>query len=518
MADSAAKPALLLNAASNWLGFAVQVIVVFFLSPVLVHGLGDERYGIWQLVESILAYLTLLDLGVAAAVVRFVAKFEETSDQDKVNRVFSTSICIFSLAGALAMLIALGVAILVPHCVQIPDGMLYEARWMLVLLGLNLGLGLPLNVFACVLEGLGRYPVKNAIRTGVLLTRVPMFLGIVWSGGGLVPLAWAITGCNLAEHVLMALVARRCLPGLRFSVKLADRTTLRSIWGYSLNALLAMLAGRVSFQTDAFVLGMFRAVEQITFFSIAARLVEYAKTAVRSLTAVLVPAFSSLEARGDEASIRGVLVESTRYVLWVIVPIEIGLLLLGKPFIALWMGERYAELSYPILVILAIPLVLAIAQSVASRVLYGTGRLRWFARAVMAEALCNLLLSLALVGPLGMEGVALGTSIPSLIFDFAILIYVCRMLDLGVFTYLRRAFVTPCLTGLVLTGAWLAVDAHAMPQTWSKLLAMAGLGTAGFFGCALLIEVGPERIIRRLRMVAGRVHVPEQGVTPDVQT
>src|SRR5438132_9906968 len=91
-ASAASRRALLVNAAASWLGFAAQVAVTFFLSPILIHGLGDRRYGIWALVDSVLAYLTLFDLGVAAAVVRYVARFEAARDRQELNRVFNTSL------------------------------------------------------------------------------------------------------------------------------------------------------------------------------------------------------------------------------------------------------------------------------------------------------------------------------------------------------------------------------------------------------------------------------------------
>ena len=42
-------PKIYRNAAANGLGFAAQLAVAFFLSPVLVHALGDARNGIWSL-------------------------------------------------------------------------------------------------------------------------------------------------------------------------------------------------------------------------------------------------------------------------------------------------------------------------------------------------------------------------------------------------------------------------------------------------------------------------------------
>ncbi len=489
---------LMRSVAANWVGFAAQIGAAFFISPVLVHGLGDRRYGIWSLVESVLAYLMLFDLGVAASVVRYVARFEATRDQDALNRVVSASVCIFAAAGTAILGVTLVVAFPAFPLLHVPEDLVTEGRWMLVLLGLNLAVGLPMSVFACVLDGLGRYPAKSAIRTTGIITRSAVFLLVIRSGGGLLPVAVTVTACSLLEHLAMALAAKRYLPGLHFSPRLVDRPTLRVIRSYSIDALLAMLAGRVSFQTDAIVINAFLLPQSITLFAIAGRLVEYAKDSLRVATMVLTPAVSALEARGDSEGIRGVLIDSTRYVLWLILPVQLGLLLLGRPFLHLWMGAEYAAGSYPTLVILALPLSLALSQSVPIRILYGTGRLRWFARAVIAEAAANLLLSVLLVGPYGIEGVALGTAVPNTLLNCAVGVYVCRALGVGVGSYLRRSFLAPCAAALLPAGVWLAAWAWAAPDTWLSLAATTAAGLAGYVVAAAAAELGPANVLRRL--------------------
>src|SRR5262249_44484319 len=151
-------------------------------------------------------------------------------------------------------------------------------------------------------------------------------------------------------------------------------------------------------------------------FAIGARLTDYVKSSMRAITTVLTPAVSTLEAQGDHAAIRRMLVNGSRYVLWTVLPIQAGLMLLGKPFLALWLDTpdtKYSLESYPVLVILAIPLALALSQSITGRILYGIGKLHWYARFAILEALANLLLSVVLVTPLGIEGVAWGTTIPN---------------------------------------------------------------------------------------------------------
>jgi O-antigen/teichoic acid export membrane protein len=489
------RSTLVVNAVVNWIGFAAQVLIALWLAPVLVHGLGDRRYGVWSLVESVLAYLLLFDMGVAASVVRYVARFEATCDLEALNRVFSISMCLFTAAGILVLACAAAAACLL----HFPADLEYEGRGLLLLLGLNLAVGLPLNVFPCILDGLGRYPAKTVVRTVSLLIRAALFLAVVHTGGGLVELGWVITGLNVAEHLALAALVRHYLPGLRFSFGLVDRTTFRAIRGYSLGAFLAMVAGRISFQTDALVINAFLAPQFITFFALAGKLVDYAKTSIRTATTVLTPAVSSLEARGDLAAIRAVLLHSTRCVMWIILPIQAGLMILGKPFLTLWLGSRgYADRIYPTLLILALPLSLALSQSVSGRILYGMGRLRWFAGLVMAEAVVNLLLSIWLVHPLGIEGVAWGTTLPHVVMNLVLAAHVCRLLGVRPGAYFRQAFLVPVAVASVPAGGWLLAAWWFDLTGWFALLGTGAAGLTVYVVLGVAAEVGPGVLLRHI--------------------
>jgi O-antigen/teichoic acid export membrane protein len=491
------------NATVSAAGYAAQLLVAFFLCPRLVHGLGDHRYGMWSLVESILAYLTLFDLGVAASVVRFVSRLVAKQDSEGVNRVFSTSVCIFGIAGGIALVIALGLAFVALPWLRVPPDLLVETRWMLVLLGINLALGLPLHVFAAVLDGLGRYPAKSALGTAVVFLRIPLFLGVLWCGGGLIELACTITALCLIEHLVLALAAWHYLPSLRFSFRWADRTTFRAIRGYSLDAFLAMLAGRISFQTDAVVIALLLSPQHITFFAVAARLVEYGKSFLCSAITVLTPAVSAFEARGETQAIHRILFDGTRWALWIVLPLQTGLLLLGKPFLVLWMGEHHAERSFPVLVILGLPLGLAISQAVSARVLYGIGRLRWLARAVMVEAAANLLLSVVLAGPHGIAGVALGTALPNVCMNLVLFGYICRTLGVRPGEYLRRSFAGPLLAASILCGFWMAGERLIQVDSWASFVGVGAVGSLLWLLAVLQGEVGWQ-VLRR-----GRAEVKE---------
>ncbi len=68
------------NIAANWIGFAVQVAVTFFLTPFVLHSLGSERYGVWMLIMSLTGYYGFFDLGFRASLTQHLARYMATDD------------------------------------------------------------------------------------------------------------------------------------------------------------------------------------------------------------------------------------------------------------------------------------------------------------------------------------------------------------------------------------------------------------------------------------------------------
>lgn len=491
---------LVIGAATNWAAFAATMAVSFFLAPYLIRTLGDARYGVWCVVEAILAYFTLFDLGIAACLVRFVARHHAVNERAELNRIVSCCLVIFSVAAGCVL--ALGGA-LVPLVAPDLDRKLGErgdvAPFMLLMLA-NLAVTLPLSVFPTILDGLQCFLAKSVVRLLLLAARVGGLVYAMETHPGLWSLAIVYTCVNLLEHAAMALLAFRFLPGLRFSRRLVDRPTLRQVRGYSIDAFLAMLAGRITVQTGAIVVGGFLTAAAAAHYAIAARLVDMAKNLLRSITTTLTPAVSEREARGDFDGVRRVLLDGTRCVLYLVLPVHLGLLFFGRPFLARWIGgESYAAWCFPAMAILSATLTIGVAQSVAARILYGLGKLTLFARLALVEAALNLVLCLTLVGPLGLVGVALAVAAPNVLFCLFAIGYACRVLEVSATRYLMQGWLKPlllaCLPGAIW---WLATPAAA---TWLTIGMGIGAGLLPYVAAAAALELGPhlKRLIKTLR-------------------
>ena len=499
VSSARANRSLVIGAITNWAAFAAGLCISFFLAPYLIRGLGDARYGVWCVVESILAYFTLFDLGIAACLVRYVARFHATEERAELNRLVSACLVIFTVAAVGVMVLGAAIVPFVGPGLERKLGEPGDVPAFMLLMLANLALTLPLSVFPTILDGLQRFGAKSAVRLVFLALRVVGIVYVMETQPGLFPLAIVYTIANLLEHSAMALLAFRLMPGLSISLKQIDRETLHRVKGYSIDAFLAMLAGRITVQTGAIVVGGFVSVAAAAHYALASRLVELAKNLLRSATTTLTPAVSEREAQGDLDGVRRLLLSGTRWVLYLVLPIHLGLMFFGAPFLARWVGGgQYAEWCFPTMAILSATLTIGVAQSVAARILYGMGTIRLFARLALVEAFLNLGLSLALVGPYGLEGVAIAVAVPNVLFCLFAIGFACRTLGVSSGCYLRSAWARPlaaaCVPAMVW---WLATPAEA---TWP------GIATG------LMIGLIPYGIAVGLAERFGAVRAPLRGL------
>src|SRR6266436_1016973 len=113
---------------SNWSYLSLNVLVAFWMTPFVVHHLGDSSYGIWALVLQLTGYLGVVDVGLRSALVRFVARFQALGDDEGLNRLLNSIITLYVCIVPVCFVGAAIMAVFaLPH-MQIPAGMLQIAR------------------------------------------------------------------------------------------------------------------------------------------------------------------------------------------------------------------------------------------------------------------------------------------------------------------------------------------------------------------------------------------------------
>lgn len=471
---------LLRNAITNYLRFFLTGVIGFVLTPMMVHGLGDGRYGLWVTVFAFTGYFGLVDQGIRPSLVRYVSRDQAAKDWDGLSRTMNSAIALYTAAGVLVMVACVVVAARFGQWFRIDPAMLPAARTTVLVSGLSLALGFPLGVFGAALSGLQRYDIGNAIGMAILLARALLFVVVLRAGGGIVELAWVSLATNLVGYVLTAWVVVRMLPEVRYGRGWVTGDHLRMIGSYSGFAFIGAVASSIAFQTDSLVITGFLGAALVTPFALAAGLVDNARTLVHNATWVLSPTASEMETLGEHEKLHAMLIAGAKYSVLVCWPVLFALIVFGPNLLTTWVGPKYRDAA-TLLTILAVPTLLSLPQSAASSMLYGVSRHRGVVTLSLVNAVLNLGLSLWWVKPFGLVGVALGTAVPlALVGGIATAIYASRALHLPATRYLWEGLraTGPGVAGVPGAGAR---DPAPVPP--------ARLGTAGRGGDRLVAGV-----------------------------
>ncbi len=403
------------NVLANWGGYVFAAGVNFLLSPFVVHSLGNSAYGIWSLLVSLVGYLGLLDLGVRAAVTRYVARFHAEQNHAEATRIVSSALLIFVLMGLLVTFVAGGLAFFVADLFEIPAELVSSAQIVLALGGASMAVSLVDGVWGGIVIGRQRFDLSNLAESAIGIVRAVAIVVALKTGHGLVALGFIQLGVAGLRGLASYILSRRLYPELRASLSECRRSHLRMIFYFSSSVLLLQASGMLILFSDSIVIGALLPISMVTFFAIAANLTEYARAPISGISNTLTPAASALEAGDEGDELKRVLLTGARIATLIALPIILTFMLRGHSFIGLWMGEEYAEPSGDVLWILSLALWFAVGYQIVVATMIGISKHKGIVPAFIVEAICNLSLSLVWVQSFGIIGVAWGTTVPRLI-------------------------------------------------------------------------------------------------------
>jgi O-antigen/teichoic acid export membrane protein len=464
------------------------MLVGFVVAPFLVHRLGQTRYGLWILIASFTNYFGLLDLGVRGAVGRNIAFHRAHGDQPAVNRTLSTALAFLCLAGALALLATLVLLPLFPRLFATPPEDLGEARLALLLVGLNLALWLPLNVFDATLWAYQRFDLLNGIDIPAALLRALLTFYLIGNGHGLVALAvvnlLSLAGAQGVKAVVSFWVDRE----LRLGKSHLTWEAARRVYGYGVWYFLQSVTRTATTQSSPILIGLLLSVRMVTLYSIASRLLGYAVALLVACTGVLTPVATALHAEDKWAEQQRLFLTGGKYCLALSLLILVPLVLLGAGVVTLWMGSELRPAA-PLLVILVLGELLPASQLVTQSTILGMGRHRAMAYLGLVECLFAVGFAVLLSRSQGLLGVCVAFAVTGALCRGAgPMIYGCRLLQVPLRHYLSQAMLPPLLAAAPPTLFLALLVFWAEPTRWVQLAVYSvGYGVVAVLSGGLLV-------------------------------
>lgn len=473
---------------SNWANLFAEGLLSLLIMPFMIHHLGDFAFGIYTLAFSAVGYFDVLTQGIRSTLQRFVGRLTGASDREALNAVFSTALAVTIVLGAFIIAFFLGISAVIPSFFKLNGAQQYLFSWLVILLGINLGTGVPTALLGSYLCGLDRFDLFNIVSVSRQTLRTFLIWIVLLQGRGVLAVGVCVLISTLASLPLSWWMIRKIDPEATFATRLVSLSTARELVVFSFWTLLNNAGQLLRDSTDSIVIGRVLNAALITPFTVGSRLVSYMRPIITALVSPLLPRMSRLDSQGRDKELREIFTNVTR--LSALVSLAIGALLIlhGRTLLLLWVGPRYVS-SYSILVLLTVGAISSSAQLGTPVTLIAKNRHRAYGIWTIGEGLANLALSVFWAHRYGIVGVALGTAVPLLAVKLTLQPwYVARVLHLSLIDYFVKALARPlaaCGLFIVVCGAVTGFQANGnilhflLTLTWQGALLLLVAYTVG---------------------------------------
>lgn len=485
---------MLKNIGSNWALNAVQILVFMVLTTFVVNTI-EDAFGVWEAIVAAAGPLQLLILGVPMATVRGISRHLAKDDRTAANQVLGTSVSLTLVMGAATLavgsLVYLGFdrLLLSSERWELSAADLADARvayWVFVA---NLAVGFCLRLPYAVYDAHHDFIPRNLIMGAGFLVKLGLTVALLSANATLTSLAWVQVIVAVLEFALAFTVSRKRHTGMRFAPGPLERAQVLEILSFSVFALLLNMGAMLAFRIDALVIGAHLTQVEVTTYAIGNKIFDPFINVLLAIGMVVMPMATQLAAQDRSHEVREVFLKWSKVAATLVLMLGGYLVVVGPEFLAWWIGDQYDPESGVLLqVLMASFFVFLPVRGVALPVLMGLGRPRGPAFGLLAMGLVNLVLSLALVGPYGVLGVAIGTAAPNLLFASWFVLRACRELEVAPGAFLAYVGGRPLLGALPAAGLLLAAKVTVGVEGFLPLV-LAGLGFVAVFAAAQVLFV-----------------------------
>ena len=379
--------------------------------PYMLRMLGQSEYGLYSLVASVIAYLTVLDLGFTNAVIRYTAKFRAEGKVKEQYEMFGMFILIYSAISVIALVAGIVLYANVDSVfgANMTAAELARMKPMLLMLLFNLVVTFPLSVFSSIVIAYERFVFQKLLVLGRIILSTAVMIVLLKFGYKAMALVVVQTVFNIAQLAANWFFCRRKLKIKvifgHFRFGFFKEVALYSFW-----ILLNTLMDKVYWSTGQFVLGAVSGTAAIAVFSVAVRLEQMYMSFSTAISSVFLPKVTSMVANGEgDKAVSDLFVRTGRIQYCVLAFVLTGFIVFGRQFIALWAGPGYEE-AYVISLIFFVPMTVPLVQNLGITILQAKGMMRFRSLMYVCVAALSLVLQIVLSKRFGVEGCALAVA------------------------------------------------------------------------------------------------------------
>ena len=464
----------------NYVVIFLNTVVGLLYTPYMLRMMGQSEYGLYSLVASVIAYLTVLDLGFGNAIVRYTAKFRAEKKTEEQYEMFGMFFLLYLVIGIIAFGIGLGlyfnVDTLFGNTMTAVE--LGRARIMMLLLVANLAFTFPMSIWGSIIQAYEDFVFQKSLNIIRIILNTVVMICLLHFGYKAVAMVVVQTIFNVLTLVINFIYCRRKLNiHIYFRFRHFHWGFLKEVAIYSFWIFLNAIMDRVYWSTGQFVLGAMVGTAAVAVFAIAIQLEGMYMQFSTAISSVFLPKVTAMVATNrSRKEISDLFIRTGRIQYIVLAYILSGFIIFGRQFIELWAGAGYSD-AYIISLLFFIPLTVPLIQNLGITILQARNEMKFRSVLYIIIAIVSLAMQIVLTSHFGGIGCAMGVSGALVVGQILIMnVYYRRRQDLDIMTFWKEISKMSIIPIVLIFSSMLVIRHFFALDSWGKLI----LGIAAF--------------------------------------
>ena len=396
----------------SYLNILLHAVIGFLYVPLLLHFIGKNEYGLYQLMGSFIAYFEVMDFGLSASVVRFYARYRAQGDTAGAENILA--LALRGYAAITALLLAVG-GVLYFFLTDIFTGALSaaeieEAKEIFLLLLFNIAISFSTTPFRAAIQAEERFVFLKGMETVQHLLQPVVVILLLMAHPSAFSVALAQTGLNAVLAALRVGYAFRRLH-VRFRYRGMDGPLFREFSRLALSIFFISIIDQIFWKTNQVILGIISGTAAVAVYSIASIVYMNYMHLSTAISGVYLPHVSQMAARGEPVeSFSALFIRIGRWQYHLLALVASGFIIFGREFIALWAGPDFSD-AYVMTLLIILPFTIDLIQNMGNSILQAMNRYDSRAKVLFAVGILNLVLAIPLAKTYGGTGCAFATGL-----------------------------------------------------------------------------------------------------------
>ena len=423
----------------SYVNILINNIIVLFYIPFLLRSLGQEEFGLYQMMNSVIMTLSLLSLGFSSAYIPLYMRYKEANDKEKMKSLNGMYLLFFLIMSVIA--VAIGIIMVRSISFFLPDTttqlQVELAKVLMIFMVANIALTFPASVFDANILAHERFRFNQICRILMLVAKPLLVVPLILIGMNSIAIVIVQTLITLAFLFMSAGFAIYKLK-MKFALNSLSFGLFKEVAIFSSFIVLGQIVDLINNNVPNFIIGRELGVEEVTTYAMALQIRNLFIQFSITLSRVFVPEVNRIVVNhGKMGELTKLMIKVGRLQFIVLTFIFGGFITVGRYFISRWAGDENL-LVYAIIIVMIPAALIPWSQNIGLEIQKAMYKHQFRSVVYLLFAAVNIALTFVFVNTIGIIGAAVAFAISIICGHGFLMNYYYRKIGLDIKLFWRK--------------------------------------------------------------------------------